>query len=104
MKVIKCLVEDIQEELESAEHYAKKATEHKDDDRELADVYAKLANTELEHVNNLHGQVVRIIKDWKAKTGEETPAPMAAVWQWEHDRMVDTSARVKSLLDVYKGL
>ena len=47
MKVIKCLVEDIEEELEGAEHYAKKATEHKDDDRELADVYAKLANVEL---------------------------------------------------------
>ena len=104
MKVIKCLVEDIQEELESAEHYAKKATEHKDDDRELADVYAKLANTELEHVNNLHGQVVRIIKAWKAETGKETPVAMEAVRQWEHDRMVDTAARVKSLLDVYKGL
>lgn len=104
MKVIKDLVEDIQEELEGSEHYAKLATQHKDDDRELADVYAKLANTELEHVNNLHSQVVRIIKDWKAKTGEEVPAAMEAVWDWEHARMVDTAARVKSLLDVYKGL
>lgn len=36
MKVIKCLVEDINEELEGAEHYAKLATQYKDEDRELA--------------------------------------------------------------------
>lgn len=104
MKVIKCLVEDIQEELEGAEHYAKLATQYKEDDRELAGVYAKLAGVELDHVNALHGQVVRIIKAWKAETGKETPAPMQAVWDWEHARMVDTAARVKSLLDVYKGM
>lgn len=104
MNIIKCIVEDINEELEGSEHYAKLATKHKDDDRELADTYAKLASVELDHVNALHGQVVRIIKAWKTETGKETPAPMQAVWDWEHARMVDTAARVKSLLDVYKGL
>lgn len=104
MKVIKCLVEDIEEELEGAEHYAKLATKHKEDDRELADVYAKLANVELDHVNALHGQVVRIIKEYKAATGKETPAPMQAVWDWEHEKMVDTTARIKAMLDMYKGM
>lgn len=104
MKVIKCLVEDIQEELEGAEHYAKKATEYKDDDRELADVYAKLANIELDHVNALHGQVVRIIKEWKATSGETVPTAMQAVWDWEHGKMVDTQARIKTMLDMYKGM
>lgn len=103
MKTIKFLIEDIEEELEGAEHYAKKATEHKDDDRALADVYAKLANVELEHVNALHGQVVRIIKEWKATSGQETPASMQAVWDWEHEKMVDNAARVKTMLDMYRG-
>lgn len=104
MKVIKCLVEDIEEELESAEHYAKKATEHKDDDRELADVYAKLANVELDHVNALHGQVVRIIKEWKATIGQEVPAAMQAVWDYEHERSIDKAAKIKTLLNMYKGM
>lgn len=103
MKTIKCLVEDIQEELEGAEHYAKLATQYKEDDRVLADVYAKLASVELDHVNALHEQVVRIIKDWKATSGKETPAPMQAVWDWEHEKMVDTEARIKSMLSMYRG-
>lgn len=104
MKKIKCLVEDISEELESAERYAKFATEHKDDDRELADVYAKLANVELDHVNALHGQAVRIIKTWEAKSGEQPPAAMKAIFDWEHEKAVDTQARIKSMLDIYKGM
>lgn len=104
MKIIKHLVEDINEELEGAEHYAKLATQHKDDERELADVYAKLAGVELEHVNALHGQAVRIIKAWEAKSGEQPPAAMKVVFDWEHGKMVDNAARVKSMLDMYKGL
>lgn len=104
MKIIKHLVEDIEEELEGAEHYAKLAIQYKEDDRELADVYAKLANVELDHVNALHGQVVRIIKEYKATTGKETPAPMQAVWDWEHEKMVDASARIKAMLETYKGM
>lgn len=104
MKIIKNLVEDIEEELEGAEHYAKLATQYKVDDRTLADTYAKLAGIELDHVNALHEQVVRIIKDWKATSGKETPAPMQAVWDWEHSKMVDITARIKSMLDMYKGM
>lgn len=96
MKIIKHLVEDINEELEGAEHYAKLATQYKDEDRELAGI-------ELGHVNALHGQVVRIIKAWKATSGKETPAPMQAVWDYEHGRSIDKAAKVKTLLDLYKG-
>ena len=103
MKIIKHLVEDIQEELEGAEHYAKLATQYKDEDRELADTYAKLAGVELDHVNALHGQVVRIIKAWKATSGKETPAAMQAVWDWEHGKMVDTESRIKTMLSMYRG-
>lgn len=103
MKIIKHLVEDIQEELEGAEHYAKLATQYKEDDRTLADTYAKLANVELDHVNALHEQVVRIIKEWKATSGKETPAPMQAVWDWEHEKMVDTESRIKTMLSMYRG-
>lgn len=102
MKIIKNLVEDIEEELEGAEHYAKLATQYKDEDRELADTYAKLANVELEHVDALHGQAVRLIKAQKA-AGVETPAPMQAVWDWEHGKMVDTTARIKTMLTMYRG-
>lgn len=100
MKVIKHLVEDIEEEMEGAEHYAKLATQYKDTDRTLADTYAKLASVELDHVNALHDQAVRLIK---AST-EPAPASMQAVWDWEHEKQVDTVARIKTMLDMYKGM
>lgn len=102
MKIIKHIVEDIREEMEGAEHYAKLATEYKDTDRELADNYAKMANVELDHVNLLHGQAVRLIKEQKA-AGVETPAAMQAVWDWEHGKMIDTVARIKTMLSMYRG-
>lgn len=102
MKIIKHIVEDMREEMEGAEHYAKLATQYKDEDRTLSDNYAKMAEAELGHVNALHDQAVRLIKDQKA-AGVETPASMQAVWDWEHGKMVDTVARIKTMLNMYRG-
>lgn len=102
MKVIKTIVENIEEETDGAENYAKLATQYKETDKLLADTYAKLAGVELDHVNLLHDQAVRIIKDWKAKTGEEPPASMQAIWEYEHERSIDKVAKIKALLEMYK--
>lgn len=98
MKQIKQIVEDIQEELEGAEHYAKLAIQHKESDKQLADTYAKLASVELDHVTALHAQAVRMIKDVK----EPAPASMQAVWDWEHEKMTDTATRIRMMLEMYK--
>ena len=97
MKKIKHIAEQIEEELHSAEDYAKCAMRLPDSDQELATVYKQLAETELGHVGKLHAQVVRIIKAYKA-TGNETPAAMQAVWDWEHEKMIDHEARIKAML------
>lgn len=97
MKIIKILVENIREELEGAENYAKLFAQFKDSDRALSEVFARLSETELTHVNMLHEQAIRAIKEQKA-TGAETPTAMQAVWDWEHEKMVDTVAKIKALL------
>ena len=102
MKVIKQIVEDIEDELEGAEHYAKLATQYRDTDKQLADNYARMAQTELGHVNDLHDQVKRIVKE-QNENGIETPESMQSVWTWEHNKMIDTSVRIKTLIDVYKS-
>lgn len=102
MKIIKHIVEDIREELEGAEHYAKMATEYKYEDKQLADTYARMAQVELGHVGFLHDNAVRLIEEQK-KSGVQVPASMQAVWDWEHSKQVDIAARVKSLLAVYRG-
>lgn len=102
MKIIKMLVEQIEEEACAAEDYAKKAMEYKDEDKALADTYAKLAEVELQHVDLLHAQVVRIIKAWQAK-GNETPPAMEQIYSWQHQKSIDHIARVRVMLNMYAG-
>lgn len=101
MKVIKEIVDQIEEEIDGAEKYASMATQYKDEDKALADTYAKLAETELQHVDLLHAQAVRIIKAWQAK-GNETPKDMEVLYQWQHDREVQKVKEVKILLSLYR--
>jgi Mn-containing catalase len=98
MKEIKWLVSRIHEELEDAETYAKCAAKYKDDDRELSNALYTIANEELGHMEKLHSQAVRLIKAYKAG-GHEPPIAMQAVWDWEHDKMIEHTARVRSMLD-----
>lgn len=97
MKEIKTLVELIREELDGAENYAKLSAMFKDDDPTLSETYAKLSKDELGHVNSLHSQVARLIKMKKAE-GVETPPAMQAVWDWEHEKMINQEAKIKALL------
>lgn len=101
MKKIKCLVENISDEIEDAEKYAVEAMRTKAEDPELAKIYAELARQELGHADTLHNQAVRIIKAHKA-TGAETPLSMQIIWDWEHDKIVDKTTRIKQLLEMYK--
>ena len=71
------------------------------DDVDLADAYASMASQELSHVDSLHSQVVRVIKKHRAE-GNIPPAGMMEVWNFEHERMVDSVAKVKMLLEMYK--
>ena len=98
MKTIAEIVEDIREELDSAEHYAKKAAKYKGIDDRLSSMYATMAAQELSHVDTLHTQAVRLIQDQK-DSGKEVPDGMQAVWDWEYSHMMDRVARIKVLLE-----
>ena len=63
--------------------------------------YATMATQELNHVDTLHAQVVRVIQDYRAK-GNKPPEAMMAVWDWEHESMVSHTAKVKMLLEMYR--
>ena len=102
MKIIKELANDIRDELHGAEHYAKLAIRYKDEDRGLSDTYAKLSEVEMSHAVTLHDQAVRIIRDRKEKMQDKVPAGMQAVWDWEHEKMLDDMARVRIMLDLYR--
>ena len=97
MKEIKHIVENIREELDGAEHYAKTAAKLKDLNSADASAYAEMARQELGHVDNLHKMAVRAIEKQRA-SGVTPPAAMQAVWDWEHEKMIDRVSRIKALL------
>ena len=99
MKSIKHIVKDIREELDGAEHYAEIAAKLRDTDMTAANTYAEMARQELSHVDKLHGLAVKLINEQKT-AGVTVPAAMQAVWDWEHEGMVERSTRIKMLLDM----
>jgi hypothetical protein len=101
MKEIKYIAERIREELEDAEGYAKHALKYKDGQRDFANALADLAKQELAHSEILHTQAVRFIKAQR-EVGIVPPAAMQAVWDWEHELMIEKSAHIKHLLDMLR--
>ena len=97
MREIKHIVENIREELEGAEKYAKIAAKMKTEDSTGASVYAEMARQELGHVDNLHKMAIRAIEKQKA-AGVVPPASMQAVWDWEHENMMEKTAKIRTLL------
>lgn len=102
MKVIKDIVKNINEEIKDADKYAWMAVRAKAEYPELADVYARLANGEIEHSNTLHKQAVDLIEK-RRREGSTPPAAMLAVWEWEHERYIEEVAEVKRVLEMYRG-
>lgn len=92
----------IKEEICDAEKYANCALKYKDEDKTLAETFYTLATNELQHMDLLHTQVVRLINDYKAKKGEP-PAQMQALYDYIHEEQMDNVKEVKVLLAMYKG-
>lgn len=100
MKQIKMYVGHIKAELHDAEEYAREAAIS--EDSKTADVFSTLAKDELGHAHKLHDQAARVISEYRAK-GNPVPEAMLAVWEWEHEQMIDHEARVISLLNISKN-
>ena len=102
MLIIKKLCKMIKEEISDAEKYANCALKYKDDDKTLAETFYTLSNNELQHMDLLHAQVVRLINDYRAKKGEP-PEAMQAVYDYVHEEQMDDVKEIKVLLAMYKG-
>ena len=101
MKIIKELSEMIEEELDGAENYARCALKHKEDSPALSNVFYEISTQEMRHVHMLHDEVVKLIKTHREKHGEP-PAAMMAVYEWEHNRQIERSQKIKILQNQFR--
>lgn len=101
MKIIKKLSSYIDDEIKGAGDYIKCALEYKEERPDLARVFYNLSMQEMEHVNELHKQVVEIIQKYRKEQGEP-PAPMMAVYEYIHEKQIENATEVKAMQAMYK--
>ena len=101
MKIIKFLSEEIENELQIAECYAKKAIEQRDEYPSMSVILYNLSIGNLQRVNKLHAQVVKIIKDYRQQEGDP-PASMMTIYEYIHDRQIDKTMGIKKLQEMFK--
>ena len=99
MKAIKTLVDNMRDEMHDASKYADLALKNKDDDRELSSMYMELAKQELDHSDKEHAQAVRLINRFR-DSGKTVPEAMQAVWDWEHEKLIEDRKAVEITLDL----
>ena len=101
MEIIRKLSEMISDEIADADRYATMALKHKADNPTLAETFYRLSAEEMNHMNMLHDQVVRMIDLYRRENGEP-PEPMMAVYGYLHGKHIDDSASVKAKQSMYK--
>ena len=101
MKIIRELSEYIEDEIEDSCKYGKLALEWKDKRRGLADVFFNLSQQELQHMQILHGEVVKLIEEYRATQGDP-PEGMLAVYDYLHEKQIDHANEAKAYQMMYK--
>lgn len=103
MEIIKKISEYIEEELEGAECYAKKALKYQQEYPTLAKTFYDMSMDEMKHVDLLHSEVVKLIEIHRKEHGEP-PAAMKAVYDYLHEKQIEEANEVKMYQNQYRGM
>ena len=102
MKIIKCLSEKIEDELQDAQDYIDLAMKWKHDEPKTAELFYQLSVEEMGHMEKLHNDVVDLIKEYREKNGEP-PKEMMVLYEYLHEKHMGVATRVRISQGMYKG-
>ena len=102
MKIIMCLAEKIEEELEDANTYIDLAMKWKAEEPETADLFYQLSTEEMGHMEKLHQEVVELINDYRKEHGEP-PKEMMTLYDYLHGKHMKTATQVQIKQGMYKA-
>lgn len=101
MKIIKCLAEKIEEELNDAMAYIELALKWKKEEPDTAELFYELSQEEMGHMEKLHEEVQDLIEDYRKQTGEP-PKDMLTLYEYLHEKHMLTATEIKVKQGMYK--
>ena len=101
MKIIRCLDERIEEELEDAGKYIELAMKWKAEEPETADLFYELSTEEMGHMDKLHQEVTELISDYRKDNGEP-PKEMMTLYEYLHEKHMKTATEIRIRQRMYK--
>ena len=101
MKVIKCLADRIEEELNDALTYAELAEKWKETEPETADLFLELSQEEMGHMEKLHNEAVRQIEKYREEHGEP-PEGMKMLYDYLHGKHIEKAKMIKVMQGMYR--
>ena len=102
MKIIKCLSQLIEEELEDSAKYIDLAMKWKTDAPDTADLFYELSTEEMGHVDKLHEEVKELIEEYRKENGEP-PRDMMTLYEYLHEMHIKNATQIKVKQAMYKA-
>ena len=103
MKIIKKLSDMMWDELEGAERYVRCAINYKVDYPSVAKTMYDLSFDEMDHMNALHGEAVKLIEAHRRDSGEP-PEAMQIIYDYIHEKLIDKANKIKVYQEQYKSM
>lgn len=102
MKIIKCLSQKIEEEMDDASAYIDLAMKWKAEEPDTADLFYELSLEEMGHMEKLHNEVVELIEEYRKQHGEP-PKEMMILYEYLHEMHIKTATQIKVKQGMYKA-
>ena len=102
MKIIKCLYELIEEELEDSQKYIDLAMKWRADEPDTADLFYDLSVEEMGHFDKLHEEVTELIAEVRKEQGEP-PKEMMVLYDYLHGKHIGRATEIKIKQGMFKA-
>lgn len=102
MKIIRCLSDLIEEELDDAQKYIDLAMKWKNDEPDTADLFYELSTEEMGHVDRLHSEEKELIEEYRKANGEP-PKDMMVLYDYLHEKNIGRATEIKIKQGMYKA-
>ena len=102
MKIIRCLSERIEDEMDDALNYIELAMQWRQEEPETAELFYTLSVEEMGHMEKLHDAVVSLITKYRNEHGEP-PKDMMTLYEYLHEKHIKRATEIRVRQGMFTG-